>query len=191
VNKLAIAGLSLLAAVTATMPAGAGTTAGSGDSVYVQVTGATQGGFSGDSANGGRLLVYHFDLSGIAPVDAASGLNTGKRKWNPIKFTKALDKSSAQFSKAFSTNERLSSVTFTVYGPARNADGSVSGGGATALLTVKLTNATIASDEIIAPSDKDPASGAAYPEAVENLAVTFTNITISYPGGVTNSDTWI
>jgi type VI secretion system Hcp family effector len=182
VNKLSIAALSFVAAATVALPAAAA------DTVYVQVTGASQGGFAGDPARG--MLLEHFDLSGTAPVDAASGAAAGRRRWNPIKFTKVLDKASAQFFRAFATGERLSTVTFTIYGPSRNADGSASMGAQQALYTIKLTDAVISSDQIIAPTDKDPATGGGYAQAVENVTVTFQKITVSWSGGSTNSDTW-
>lgn len=182
-KKLTVAGFSLLAALSTAVPAAAA------DTVYVQITGASQGNFSGDSANGGRVVVLHLDLSGTAPTDSTSGQPAGKRRWNPVRFTKALDKTSAQFFRALATGEHLSSVTFTVYG-ARNADGTSPGSAATALYTVKLGDAYITADEIVAPSDKDPATGAGYAEAVENVTLTFQRITVIYTGGASASDTW-
>jgi type VI secretion system secreted protein Hcp len=190
-NKLTIAGLSLLATVGVTMPAdAAGTTAGSNDLVYVIVRGQKTGTFTGDTTKQGQIAVYHITYNETAPRDSASGLPSGKRVSNPITFTKALDKSSPQFFGALVNNENLTTVTFNFYG-SRAVDGRVTSTGNDGLLyTITLTNASIASDEIIGPSDKDPASGVAYPGAVEQVSLVYQKITVTAVGGVTSADNW-
>jgi type VI secretion system secreted protein Hcp len=198
VNKLTIAGLSLVATVAATMPAGAaGTTVGSSDSVFVSVKGAKTGNFAGDASNklapkGQQMVVYHLEFGGIAPRDPASGLASGKRQWSQVKFIKSLDKASPQFFNSFASNEQLSTVVFTVVGPSRGLDGKATAGGAEVpLYTVTLTNASIASDQVIAPSQKDPASGVAYAGAVEEVSLTFQKIEVMYvQGGITAGADW-
>jgi type VI secretion system secreted protein Hcp len=190
-NKLTIAGLSLLATVAATAPAGAtGTTAGSNDLVYVIVKGQKTGTFTGDGTKQGQIAVYHFSFTETSPRDAQSGLPTGKRVSSPITFTKALDKSSPQFFNALVNNENLATVTFNFYG-SRGTDGRVTSTGNDGLLyTITLVNASIASDELSGPSDKDPASSAAYPGSVEQVTLVYQKITVTAVGGASASDNW-
>jgi type VI secretion system Hcp family effector len=190
-NKLTVAGLSLLAAVAATMPAGAaGTTPGSGDSVFMIVKGQKQGAFAGDTSKKGQIGVYHLEFGGSSPRDLATGMATGKRTWSTVKVIKALDRASPQFFNAFTQNENLLTVEFDVYGPARGADGKfgANGSGEVMLYTIRLTNAVVTSDTVIAPSDKDPAAGVAYGGAVEQLSLVFQKIEVSYvgAGGITS-----
>ena len=51
--------------------------------------------------------------------------------------------------------------------------------------------AQVASDQVIAPSEKEPASGVAYAGAVEQVSLTFQKIEVTYAaGGVTAADNW-
>ncbi len=190
-NKLAIAGLSLLATAAVTMPAdAAGTTVGANDAVTVTITGMRQGAFPGDTSKGNSIRVYHLEFGEVGTRDQASGLATGKRVSTPLKFIKAVDKSTGHMFTALSSNETLSKVMFTI-GGTRQADGSFSSPSDSPVLTITLSNAVIASDTIVAPSDKDPASGVAYGGAVEQVSLTYQKIEItSSSGGKTASDNW-
>ncbi len=184
-NKLTIAALSLVTTFVATSPAdAAGTTPGSGDSVYMTVKGQRQGQFAGDATRKNQMIVYHLEFGGTSPRDTASGMPTGKHTWSTVKITKALDRASPQFFNAFAQNESLSQVEFDIYGPPRGADGrfGTNGSAETLLYTVKLTNASVASDAVIAPSEKDPAAGVAYNGAVEQVSLVFQKIEVSYVG---------
>jgi type VI secretion system secreted protein Hcp len=190
VNKLTIAGLSLLATVAATMPAdAAGTTVGANDSVTVTITGRSQGAFPGDATKLNAIRVYHLDFGEVGARDSATGLPTGKRTSTPLRFVKAMDKATPYMFQALATNEVLSTVKFTIAGT-RLADNSFGGASDAPLLTITLSNVSVASDTLIAPSDKDPASGVAYGGAVEQVTLTYQKVEIAYAGGKTTTETW-
>jgi type VI secretion system Hcp family effector len=188
VKKSAVACLSLLTTLAIAVPSLAA------DSVYAIVKGAKQGTFAGDTAKG--VIVYHLDMSAAAQSDAAGAVASGsRRQWN-VRLTKALDKSSPQFLSAFVTNEPLTNVTITVYGPPRALDGRPSAGAEGVIYTIKLANARVVLDHVIAPADKDPASGAPSQGPVEEVSLTSQTVEVTAYGGTssgtvsTSTDTW-
>ena len=77
----------------------------------------------------------------VSPRDPASGLPTGKRQHKAFTITKELDKSTPLLLGALVTNENLPTVTFAYTH------------GGTPYLTVKLTNANIASNEQVGTTE--------------------------------------
>jgi len=87
---------------------------------YLKVEGQTQGEIKGDvSAPGheGSILVLGMSHGVVVPVDAASGLPTGKRQHKPFTVIKALDRSSPLLMQALATNERLTNVELRFQAP--------------------------------------------------------------------------
>jgi type VI secretion system secreted protein Hcp len=179
-NKLTIAGLSLLATVAAATSAAA-------ETVSLELAGQKQGNIAGEASKAdrrGQIDVLHLDVGATSPVDAASGQTTGRRRWSTLKFVKPLDVASPKILNAFATSENLTKVIFHVY--RNDAQGREAG-----YYTIQLTNAVVVSDQVVLPSDKDPATGAAYASSVEIVSLTFQKISVTYvQGGIAGADTW-
>src|SRR5579871_6747428 len=75
------------------------------------VDAAHQGKFKGDQGNTGLISGTAFVLQVESPRDPATGMATGKRRWQPIVITKEWSASSPQFLTALATNEELKTVT--------------------------------------------------------------------------------
>jgi type VI secretion system secreted protein Hcp len=139
---------------------------GSSDAIQgsFTATGQRQGVFTGDGPNGSIvLLAVSHEI--ISPRDPASGLPTGKRQHKPFTITKALDKSTPLFLNALVNNENLTAVTFTYTR------------GGTPFMTVKLTNASVASNSQFGE--------------VETIEFTYQKIEWTWiDGGITASDDW-
>ena len=71
--------------------------------IVVEANGET---ISGSGPNN-RIECLTFEDSVVSPRDAASGLPTGKRQYDPIKITKRIDKASPLMHKVISNNEIL------------------------------------------------------------------------------------
>jgi type VI secretion system secreted protein Hcp len=181
-NKLTIAGLSLLTAVAVAAPASA-------DTAWLQAVGTTSGQIKGDgTVKGfeGQMEVLHFDMSASSPYDAATGRTSGRREWHAIKITKALDGASPKLFQAFVTNQVLKTVKLTVLRP-QNGPGL--GSGDDPFYTIELTNAVVASDAIVGPNRIEGNSTSN--RTVEELSLTFQHITVTYVhGGVAAAGDW-
>jgi type VI secretion system Hcp family effector len=100
--------------------------------VYVTITGAKQG-------NIGKMEVSKFQFQPNSLRDPATGLPTGKTSIAPIICSKQWDAASVHLLDALDTNETLSTVLFEFIGADARS------GLESAVYSVKLTNATIAS----------------------------------------------
>ena len=98
------------------------------------ITGSRQGPFAG-GGSGGTMILIGLSQAIVSPRDAASGLPTGKRQHKPFTIIKELDKASPLILRALITNETLTSAVFSL----------TKGGSSSPYMTVKLTNASVAS----------------------------------------------
>ena len=129
-------------------------------------TGAKQGPITGDGP-GGTIVLAEASHAIVSPRDAASGLPTGKRQHKPFVISKPLDKSTPLLMKALVNNENLSAVTFSFR----------RGGSATPYMTVKLTDASVSSNEQTGE--------------IEIIQLTYRKIEWTWvDGGVTAQDDW-
>lgn len=116
--------------------------------------------------------------------DAATGLATGRRTYEPIKFRKAIDKSSPILARALCNNEVVSGI-WKFYRPAPAGDGTVEH-----FFTIETGLGRIASIKRVSPDCIDPAS--ATEMATEFVEIVFHNITWTYePGGQMHYDNWM
>jgi type VI secretion system secreted protein Hcp len=110
---------------------------------YVSIKGETQGKFKGESSfsklASDKITVIRFASGVISPRDSASGLPTGKRRHQPIKFTKENGAATPQIFHALVTNETLTTVTFEF------SRSSPSSGKEEIHYVVTLKNASVAS----------------------------------------------
>jgi type VI secretion system secreted protein Hcp len=129
-------------------------------------TGQKQGAITGDGPNGAMILIG-LSHAIISPRDAASGLPTGKRMHKPFTITKELDKSTPKLLMALIQNENLTTTTFNFF----------RGKSTTPYLTVKLTNANVASRVQTGET--------------EEISFTYQKIEWTWvDGGVSASDDW-
>ena len=81
-----------------------------------------------------QIAVYGFHFGVISPRDPASGLPTGRRRYQQVEVTKPIDASTPRLLQALTTNENLKNLTISVYRP----------GTTTTYLKYVLTNANVA-----------------------------------------------
>ncbi|HEV8098016.1 MAG TPA: type VI secretion system tube protein TssD [Gaiellaceae bacterium] len=155
---------------------------------YVKIKGAKQGQFKGEgsqkgSAQGGTIPLLRFASSAEAPRDAASGMASGKRQWQPIRLTKQWGAASPQLLQALSTNEQLTSVVFEFYRPDPAGKQQLH-------YRVTLQNAFVSS--ISSSLDLTLAAGApAAGRELEDVALTFQSIKVEdVADKVTATDDW-
>lgn len=151
---------------------------------FMSITGARQGEIRGGATQKGRegqIAVTAVDHTVQTPVDAASGMATGKRQHKPFVITKDVDRSSPLLHTALAQNEVLTDVVIRFYAAART-------GAEAQYYTVTLKNARIASIQHVMDDNSDPAK--AKRPAYERVAFTYESITWTFTdGGVTSTDT--
>jgi type VI secretion system secreted protein Hcp len=156
---------------------------------YVRITGKKQGQFKGESTNSKRkgwiqILAFSYDVK--SPYDPQSGQASGKRQHNPVVIRKEWGAATPQIFQALVTNEVLESVSFEFekVGP----DGKEY-----VYQTIKLTNATVAEDELYTPICECRSSPQTESDSyeLEKVAFTFQKIEIANNDGQTAStDDW-
>ena len=155
--------------------------------VYATVIGARQGTFKSEGTQAGlekgKIPGVAFSCGVLVPHDPNSGLPTGKRQHQPVRFTKDWGASSPQFYQAAFTNEILTSVNFDFI--TLTTDGKE-------VLdhTIKLTNATII--EVEQSLQNGQASGPAVDSRDrQTISFDFQKIDItSVSGGTEAIDDW-
>lgn len=105
---------------------------------FLKLTGQVSGwikGESKDKAHADWIEIESFSWGALSPRDTASGLPTGKRQYQPIRFVAKLGKDTPLQLQALARNENLSEVLLGVRRSGATFD----------YLEVKLTNANLAS----------------------------------------------
>jgi type VI secretion system secreted protein Hcp len=115
--------------------------------------------------------------------ERGSGLATGRRTYEPIKFLKRIDKSSPLLAKALCNNEVVEG-TFKFFRPSPAGDGTTQ-----QFFTVEIAEARVAGIKRVSPNCIDPASSSEPP--LEEVSIVFHTITWTYEdGGITHTDSW-
>ncbi len=115
---------------------------------YLKLKGQKQGEIKGSVTQKGRegaIAVIAVSHSIVSPRDPQSGLPTGKRMHKPFVITKELDRSSPQLYQMLATNENIPELELSVFAEKDKL-------AKTPLYTVKLTNANIASIDLVTPA---------------------------------------
>lgn len=114
---------------------------------------------------------------------SASGVATGRRRYEPIKIRKRIDKSSPLLLKAFTQNERIDAI-FRFYRPNPVGDGTTE-----QFYTIEISNGRIVGvgqfvNDVLRPEmANDP--------PLEEVSFIFHTITWTYENrGVTHQDSW-
>ncbi|HTQ42422.1 MAG TPA: type VI secretion system tube protein TssD [Polyangiaceae bacterium] len=154
---------------------------------YVSVKGQKQGQFKGESAAAARAKQWmdltEFKWGVVVPTDTTTGSVTGRRKHEPVCFTKIWGPASPQFFAAMASNEALTEVDFEFVKPDPSGKEFV-------FQTVKLTNAQVVQDR--------QRLGAEIEGSTTHLVVTTEEICFAYQriditnndGHTTSTDTW-
>lgn len=126
----------------------------------------------------------YFEFRGMTPTtSSASGMATGRRRYDPVRIRKAIDKASPLLLKAFTHNEQVDGV-FRFYRPNPSGDGTTQ-----QFYTIEITNGRIiavaqyVNDVYRTDTANDP--------PLEEISFVFQNISWTYTeGGVTHEDSW-
>jgi type VI secretion system secreted protein Hcp len=175
-----ITSLVLAASLTVGTSALAGSTAG-----YVSIKGQKQGQFKGESPVTARakqwIDVLAFKSGVVVPTDPSTGSATGRRKHDPVCFTKVWGPASPQLFSSAVSNETLTEVSFEFVKPD-------AGGKEMVFQTIKLTNAQIVEDRQRVTPNTDPVHA---PEILEDICFDYQRIDITNNDGHTQAtDTW-
>jgi len=138
--------------------------------VYMKFTGQKSGWIKGEAT--AKDVVDFITLNSLElglghPMDAQSGLTTGRQVVRPIVVTKAVDKSSPLLMNSCSVNESATTVHFTYTRTGIN-------GTVNTFLTVVLKNALIADFNHLALADGS---------SVEKLTLSFTSLDFTWTDG--------
>lgn len=115
--------------------------------------------------------------------EKGSGLATGRRTFEPIVFTKRIDKSSPLLARALCNNEVIQGA-FKFFRPNPAGDGTTEH-----FFTVEFAEGRVASISRQSPDVIDPAAAMSPP--TEEVGFVFHNITWTYePSGASHHDNW-
>jgi type VI secretion system secreted protein Hcp len=144
---------------------------------YVVIDGTKQGKFRAECSQTAwkdAMKGFNFRYEAVSPIDAGTGLPTGKTLHKPIVITKALGPSAPQFLQALVTNEILKQVVISFV--QRNGAGDEE-----VVYTVKLTNARVVGyNTRVGTVEGDPK-----PQLLEEIAIVFNRIEVEHKVGKT------
>ncbi len=143
-------------------------------SINMELTGENQGNIEGSCEQHGRegtIVILGYEHRVHIPLDAQSGLPSGKRIHSPLTVVKTVDKATPKLYRALSTGERMTEVTVKFY--------SIDQMGQEAhYYTVKLEDAIIVDIR------------ACYPR-LESVSLTYSRIIWTWePDGIESQDDW-
>lgn len=123
-------------------------------------------------------------LDGVRTArEAATGVATGERSYEPIRFRKKIDCASPLLAKALCNNETVE-AKFRFFRPNPAGDGTTEH-----FYTIELAEGRVSSIERHSPSVIDPASS--NEPATEMVGLVFGKISWTYePGGQMHTDEW-
>lgn len=128
-----------------------------------------------------ECLYYDQKVSTVR--EAAGGMATGRRQYEPILIRKRIDKSSPLLAKALTQNQNVDGV-FKFFRPSPTGDGTTQ-----QFFTVAIKHGRVASIRQVVPDTFVPASSTQPP--IEEVTFAFGTIAWTYTeGGVTHEDTW-
>jgi type VI secretion system secreted protein Hcp len=122
-----------------------------------------------------------FEVAGAVPL--SSGAATGRRRYQPVRIVKRIDRATPSLARAFSTNQRVEG-TFRFFRPSPSGDGTIE-----QHFTVEIRGGRVASVRQLVPNLFDPAV-ADQPEREEVTFVFSTIVWTFEDGGIVHEDTW-
>lgn len=132
----------------------------------------------------GSIECLSFKDSVRTARDKATGMATGRRTYEPILFTKHIDRATPQIAQALCNNEVIE-AEFKFFRPSPKGDGKTE-----QFFTIKLTDARISSIERTSPDAWDPAQSNLPP--METIGIVFGEVTWTHnPGKKEHTDSWV
>jgi type VI secretion system secreted protein Hcp len=144
---------------------------------FLKLAGAKQGEIKGSvtqKGREGRIAVIAVSHEIVSPRDAATGQATGKRQHLPLMITKELDRSSVPLRQMLVTNEPAKDWELQFFRPSTT-------GAETQYLTIRLTNAAIASIDMQMPNNRH--ADLASLETFEEVTFVYTRIEWTWTDG--------
>jgi type VI secretion system secreted protein Hcp len=123
----------------------------------------------GRIANPGDIDIVSFSWGATSPRDAITGQASGKRQLRPLEITKNVDKTTVFFFQLLTINARIDTVELAY-------DKPVKGGKQEVYFSIKLTNASIGSQEV----SQAASEMASHPAEV--ITFTYEKIEVMYRG---------
>ena len=152
---------------------------------YLTLKGAKQGDIKGSvtqKGHEGQIMVQAYNHEIVNPIDAATGMPTGKRQHKTLTILKEVDRSSPLLYTALRTNENIEEFTLRFYAASPT-------GQETQYFTITLTNARIAGIKAAMLDNLRP-ENVKIPFR-EEVAFTYQKITWTWvDGNITAEDSW-
>jgi type VI secretion system secreted protein Hcp len=154
--------------------------------VYLKLKGAKQGDIKGSSAEHtlereDSIECTSFSLPIVSPRDRATGLASGRRYYEPIRFVKNFDKATPCIASAIVMNEMIERAEFKFF--------DVVNGTEALIYTILAENGAISAHRQFVSDTLDPASASRPPQ--EEVSLVFKSITGTWADGpVSWHDTW-
>ncbi len=124
-----------------------------------------------------------FDDGVSAAREAGSGMATGRRRYDPIKIRKRIDKATPLIAKALCNNEVIEGI-FKFYRPNPAGDGTTEH-----FFTIDIKGGRVSSIQHVSPDTMDPVETAR--PAEEEVEFLFSDITWTFEdGGLSHMDSW-
>jgi type VI secretion system secreted protein Hcp len=158
------------------------------ETISLTLSGARQGNIAGDNtqtslSRANTIEVLSFTQSLRSAFDRASGRATGRRFYEPIAFTKQIDKSTPLLRSALITNEAVSG-TFRWFRPDPSGNGTTQH-----FLTITFSGARLTTAKLVLPDTLTPDTANLPP--MEVVEMVFDTIEWTYLiGNITMNDTW-
>jgi type VI secretion system secreted protein Hcp len=115
--------------------------------------------------------------------EAATGMATGRRVYEPVTILKRIDKATPLIAKALTKNEVIEGK-FLFFRPHPNGDGTTQ-----QYYTVEISKGRVAHQKQYVPNTPDPSQAGEHP--LEEVSFTFHTIKWTFTdGGVSHEDTW-
>lgn len=125
----------------------------------------------------------YFESAVVTAREAGSGMATGRRRYEPIKIQKRIDKATPLLYKALAENQVIEGV-FKFFRPNPTGDGTTE-----QFYTVEIQKGRISEISSKSPDVINPVSTNNPP--IEEVSFVFHTITWTYTnGGITHQDTW-
>lgn len=153
--------------------------------LFLKASGSDIKGESSQSSLGraDSIECVYFEQAAKSAREAASGLATGRRQYDPIVIHKRIDKATPLLAKALVNNEGVEG-TFKFYRPNPKGDGTTQ-----QFFSVAIKGGRVFSQKLLVPNTLDPELVNEPP--LEEVGFVFHTINWTYTdGGISHEDTW-
>jgi len=148
--------------------------------LYLKANGADIKGESTQTSLGreGSIEVLEYEQAVDTAREASTGMATGRRTYQPVKFVKRIDKATPLIAKALTLNQKIDGV-FKFFRPAPSGDGTTQ-----QFFTVEIKDGRVAHQKQFLPETE-------HEHPLEEVSFTFHTIKWTFTdGGVEHEDVW-